>query len=176
MTNTISVGSLERSGFPYKTTLYAGSPQAYPGRAISCNSQSLRPARQSTAGKQLVMNQLKPEWICLNAGKFIRVLLWVRHFCPCPFYFIEKRQIFIYTSKSERLNRGVDMKTIYDIQQLLKRFGTIIYVGNRLSDLELMEGELRELYVSKLIEQKEFHSALLLLRSEMEREKHKQDR
>ncbi|MEW4222376.1 YqgQ family protein [Rossellomorea marisflavi] len=68
------------------------------------------------------------------------------------------------------------MKTIYDIQQLLKRFGTIIYVGDRLSDLELMEGELRELYVSKLIEQKEFQSALLLLRSEMEREKHKQDR
>ena len=74
------------------------------------------------------------------------------------------------------MNRGVDMKTIYDIQQLLKRFGTIIYVGDRLSDLELMEGELRELYVSKLIEQKEFHSALLLLRGEMEREKHKQDR
>lgn len=74
------------------------------------------------------------------------------------------------------MNRGVDMKTIYDIQQLLKRFGTIIYVGDRLSDLELMEGELRELYVSKLIEQKEFQSALLLLRSEMEREKHKQDR
>ncbi|KMK94119.1 YqgQ family protein [Rossellomorea marisflavi] len=68
------------------------------------------------------------------------------------------------------------MKTIYDIQQLLKRFGTIIYVGDRLSDLELMEGELRELYVSNLIEQKEFQTALLLLRSEMEREKDKQDR
>ncbi|KML34872.1 YqgQ family protein [Rossellomorea marisflavi] len=68
------------------------------------------------------------------------------------------------------------MKTIFDIQQLLKRFGTIIYVGDRLSDLELMEGELRELYVSNLIEQKEFQTALLLLRSEMEREKDKQDR
>lgn len=68
------------------------------------------------------------------------------------------------------------MKTIYDIQQLLKRFGTIIYVGDRLSDLELMEGELRELYVSNLIEQKEFQTALLLLRGEMEREKDKQDR
>ncbi|MGX1263748.1 uncharacterized protein YqgQ [Rossellomorea marisflavi] len=68
------------------------------------------------------------------------------------------------------------MKTIYDIQQLLKRFGTIIYVGDRLSDLELMEGELRELYVSNLIEQKDFQTALLLLRSEMEREKDKQDR
>ncbi len=74
------------------------------------------------------------------------------------------------------MNRGVDMKTIYDIQQLLKRFGTIIYVGDRLSDLELMEGELRELYVSNLIEQKDFQTALLLLRSEMEREKDKQDR
>jgi uncharacterized protein YqgQ len=65
------------------------------------------------------------------------------------------------------------MNTIYDIQQLLKRFGTIIYVGDRLADLELMETELRELYKSQLIETKEFQTALLLLRNEIEREKEK---
>ncbi len=36
------------------------------------------------------------------------------------------------------------MKSVYDIQQLLKKFGTIIYVGDRLGDLELMEMEIKE--------------------------------
>ncbi len=65
------------------------------------------------------------------------------------------------------------MKTIYDIQQFLKQYGTIIYVGNRLADLELMEEELKELYSSQLIEQKEFQTALFLLRHEAEKEKDK---
>lgn len=61
----------------------------------------------------------------------------------------------------------IGMKTIYDIQQLLKRFGTIIYVGDRLSTLELMEYELKELYQSQLIDQKDFQSAILILRHEI---------
>ncbi|AIE60730.1 YqgQ family protein [Bacillus methanolicus] len=65
------------------------------------------------------------------------------------------------------------MKSIYDIQQLLLKYGTLIYVGDRLADLELMEIELKELYQSQLIETKEFQSALLLLRNEIEREKDK---
>jgi uncharacterized protein YqgQ len=68
------------------------------------------------------------------------------------------------------------MKTIYDIQQLLKRFGTIIYVGDRLADLELMEAELKELYRSQLIETKEFQTALLLLRHEIQIEKDKREK
>ncbi|GIN60474.1 hypothetical protein J27TS8_04670 [Robertmurraya siralis] len=59
------------------------------------------------------------------------------------------------------------MKSIYDIQQFLKRFGTIIYVGDRIATLELMEEELKDLYQSQLIETKEFQSALLLLRHEI---------
>lgn len=59
------------------------------------------------------------------------------------------------------------MKTIYDIQQFLKKFGTIIYVGDRVADLELMETEIQELYNSQLIETKDYQSAIFLLRQEI---------
>jgi len=58
------------------------------------------------------------------------------------------------------------MKTLYDVQQLLKRFGIFIYTGNRLADLDLMEDEIRELYEYGLIEQSEFAQATLILRNE----------
>lgn len=63
------------------------------------------------------------------------------------------------------------MKTIYDIQQLLKRFGTIIYTGDRVADLQLMDDELRELYKSQLIELKEYQMALFLLKQEIQKTK-----
>jgi uncharacterized protein YqgQ len=65
------------------------------------------------------------------------------------------------------------LKTIYDIQQLLKQYGTIIYIGDRMADLELMEEEIKQLYESKLIEAKDYQMALLLLRQEMQREREK---
>ena len=65
------------------------------------------------------------------------------------------------------------MKTIYEIQQFLKQFGTIIYVGDRVADLELMESELKELYQSQLVETREFQTALLILRHEIQLEKEK---
>ncbi|MEH7302237.1 MULTISPECIES: YqgQ family protein [Neobacillus] len=65
------------------------------------------------------------------------------------------------------------MKTIYEIQQFLKQFGTIIYVGDRVADLELMESELKELYQSQLVETREFQTALLILRHEIQVEKEK---
>ena len=37
------------------------------------------------------------------------------------------------------MKKVMKMRTIYDVQQLLKRFGTIIYIGDRLADLELIE-------------------------------------
>lgn len=58
---------------------------------------------------------------------------------------------------------------MYDVQQLLKRFGIFIYVGNRKADLELMEIELSELYRSKVISGNEYQTALLVLRKEMRR-------
>jgi uncharacterized protein YqgQ len=57
------------------------------------------------------------------------------------------------------------MKTIYDVQQLLKRFGTIIYTGNPLGDLELIQDEVRELYNQKLIDVNDFKQAVLIIRA-----------
>lgn len=68
------------------------------------------------------------------------------------------------------------MNSIYDVRQFLKQFGTIIYVGDRLSDLQLMEEEIKELYKNKLVEPKEYQTALLLLRQEMARELDKKKR
>lgn len=67
------------------------------------------------------------------------------------------------------------MNTIYDIQQLLKKYGAIIYVGDRVADLELMEAEVQELYDAQLIETKIYQSAIALLRHEAQflREKQK---
>ncbi|KGP91956.1 hypothetical protein N780_16600 [Pontibacillus chungwhensis BH030062] len=59
------------------------------------------------------------------------------------------------------------MKSIYDIQQLLMKFGTVIYIGDRIADLELMEMELRELYKSQFVSDQDFQMAILLLRQEI---------
>lgn len=60
------------------------------------------------------------------------------------------------------------MKTIYEIQQFLKQYGTFIYIGDRIADLELMEFELKELYQSQLIEPRDYATALLILRQEIQ--------
>ncbi|MCG3418704.1 MULTISPECIES: YqgQ family protein [Oceanobacillus] len=59
------------------------------------------------------------------------------------------------------------MKTIYDVQQLLKRYGTFVYTGDRLGDLELMDMELTELYKWDFISGEDYTMAKLLLRSEI---------
>lgn len=66
------------------------------------------------------------------------------------------------------------MNSIYDVRQLLKKFGTFIYIGDRIADMDLMEAELKELYRSQLIETKDYQMGILLLRQEAEREKEKQ--
>lgn len=60
------------------------------------------------------------------------------------------------------------METIYDIQQYLKKFGTLIYVGDRVADLELMEAEVKELYHAKLMDTRDYQVAILLLRHEIQ--------
>ncbi|TKD70117.1 YqgQ family protein [Pseudalkalibacillus hwajinpoensis] len=65
------------------------------------------------------------------------------------------------------------MKTIFDVQQLLKRFGMIVYTGNRLGDLELMEEELQEIYEMKMVEQDDYLVAKMILRNEISRERDK---
>jgi len=70
-------------------------------------------------------------------------------------------------------NVGENMKNIYDVQQLLKKYGTVIYVGDRLADLEMMEEEIKELYKAQLIDVKDYQMAILLLRQEAEIEREK---
>ncbi|MRD34950.1 DUF910 family protein [Bacillus thuringiensis] len=65
------------------------------------------------------------------------------------------------------------MVSIYDIQQLLKKFGTIIYTGDRIADLQLMQDELRELNQSQLIDPQDYQKALFLLKQEIQKELNK---
>nr|WP_278925214.1 YqgQ family protein [Streptococcus canis] len=58
------------------------------------------------------------------------------------------------------------MKTLYDVQQLLKNFGIFIYLGKRLYDIEMMKIELRRLYDSGLLDKDDYFNAELILRRE----------
>lgn len=58
------------------------------------------------------------------------------------------------------------MKTLYDVQQLLKKFGIFIYLGKRLYDIEMMKIELQRLYDSGLLDKDDYLNAELILRRE----------
>lgn len=58
------------------------------------------------------------------------------------------------------------MKTMKDIYDLLKQYGTFIYTRDPIGDLILMEEELRELFKARVIDAKDFQMALLLIRQE----------
>ncbi|MGO5473028.1 YqgQ family protein [Streptococcus hyointestinalis] len=58
------------------------------------------------------------------------------------------------------------MKTLYDVQQLLKRFGIHVYVGKRLYDIEVMKIELEKVYENQLITKDDYLKAELILRRE----------
>lgn len=58
------------------------------------------------------------------------------------------------------------MKNLYDVMQLLKKYGTYIYTKDRLSDAMLMEDEVRELYNAGVLDLKDFQMAILILRQE----------
>lgn len=62
------------------------------------------------------------------------------------------------------------MKTYYDVQQLLKRFGILIYMGNRLYDIEMSQVELKKVYETGLIAEQEYLQAELVLRQEHSQE------
>ena len=61
------------------------------------------------------------------------------------------------------------MKSMIDIYDLLKRFGIYIYTGDRLGDLGLIEDEITELYKTRMIETKDYQTALLIIRQEERR-------
>lgn len=58
------------------------------------------------------------------------------------------------------------MEKLYDVQQLLKQFGIIVYMGNRLYDIEMMQIELRRVYDAGLIERLDYMEAELVLKRE----------
>ncbi len=59
------------------------------------------------------------------------------------------------------------MKTMYDVRQLLKKYGAFIYTGDKIADIEMMEDEIRELYRSGMLDVERFQSAMMILRQEL---------
>ncbi|WP_239769662.1 YqgQ family protein [Mammaliicoccus sp. P-M57] len=55
------------------------------------------------------------------------------------------------------------MENLYDVQQLLKKFGYIIYFKNEDDQLEMMEQEIKTMYQSMLIEKDTFLQARLII-------------
>ena len=58
------------------------------------------------------------------------------------------------------------MKTLYDVQQFLKNFGIIIYMGKRLYDIEMMKIELERIYDAGLMDKRDYLEAEAVLRRE----------
>ncbi|RKQ37792.1 YqgQ family protein [Oceanobacillus halophilus] len=61
------------------------------------------------------------------------------------------------------------MKTVYDVQQLLKKFHTFIYTGDRIGDLELMDMEIDDLFKYQFISNEEYKLSKIILRKEKSR-------
>ncbi|MBU8697942.1 YqgQ family protein [Bacillus pumilus] len=59
------------------------------------------------------------------------------------------------------------MKTLYDVQQLLMRFGNYVYFGDREVELEFMADELKEMYTSGIIDWTEWSNAMTILQMEL---------
>lgn len=67
------------------------------------------------------------------------------------------------------------MKTLYDVQRLLKQFGIYVYLGKRLYDIEMMKIELERLYDNGLISKSDYLYAELILRREHRIEKEREN-
>lgn len=59
------------------------------------------------------------------------------------------------------------METIYDVQQLLKKFGILIYMKNRIYMLNLYGLEIAELYRLKLIDQSDYLKSVTIIKREL---------
>lgn len=73
------------------------------------------------------------------------------------------------------------MKTLYDVQQLLEKYGILVHVGKRIWDIELMALELDNINKAGLIDQHDYMMAKLILRQQhrieelKEKDKQKKD-
>ncbi len=68
----------------------------------------------------------------------------------------------------------MSFRTLYDVQQLLKRYGTYVHVGKRMWDIELMFIEVKRLYEGGMIDKKTFIDAQLVLKAEHRKEEKKE--
>lgn len=62
------------------------------------------------------------------------------------------------------------LRTLYDVQQLLKQFNVFVYVGKRLWDIELMAIEVDHLYQAGVLDRQRFTQAKLVLKREHRQE------
>ncbi|MDF7639140.1 YqgQ family protein [Lactobacillus sp. ESL0791] len=62
------------------------------------------------------------------------------------------------------------MKTLYDVQQLLEKYGVLVHVGKRIWDIELMALELDNINHAGLLDRHDYLVAKLILQREYERE------
>ncbi|MEC3835097.1 hypothetical protein CHCC14821_1887 [Bacillus paralicheniformis] len=65
------------------------------------------------------------------------------------------------------------MKTVYDVQLLLKQFGCYVYFGDRELELEYMMDELKEMFLSNLIEKEQWLKGVSILQNELTKVKRK---
>ncbi|HGI8464065.1 TPA: YqgQ family protein [Streptococcus agalactiae] len=68
------------------------------------------------------------------------------------------------------------MKVLFDVQNLLKKFGIYVYIGKRLYDIEVMKIELQCLYDNGLISRDDYLKAELILRREHRLELEKENK
>jgi uncharacterized protein YqgQ len=58
--------------------------------------------------------------------------------------------------------------SLLEVKEVLRRFQIVVYTGNRMDDLVLMEQELDDLYQEQLIERDEYFKLKAILRREMQ--------
>ncbi|KRN01713.1 hypothetical protein FD13_GL000667 [Levilactobacillus senmaizukei DSM 21775 = NBRC 103853] len=68
------------------------------------------------------------------------------------------------------------MKTLYDVQQLLKKYDIYVYVGRRMWDIEVMALELDHLHQARVVDNTTFIQAKLVLTHEHRLEEEKAKR
>ncbi|WP_125769897.1 YqgQ family protein [Companilactobacillus furfuricola] len=66
-------------------------------------------------------------------------------------------------------------RTLYDVQQLLKKFGTFVHLGKRIWDIELMSIELKNIYNNEMIDKQTFINASMVLKAEHRKEEKKEE-
>ncbi|EGK11637.1 YqgQ family protein [Kroppenstedtia eburnea] len=60
----------------------------------------------------------------------------------------------------------VPLRNMIDLRNLLRQYGQVIYTGDRMGDLDLMESELTDLHRAGLLERETFLQAKMLIQSE----------